>query len=98
MSTTQDFEFVTRGASTNSEPAQWFKLISVAKEKLVKEQDRSKTQADKGRRPAECCQPGYRVWVRTNILTSTARGVSSLKRNGPYEVLKNASQTSYEVL
>lgn len=71
--------------------------LGEAKVKLMNEQDRRKAQADNGRRPAERYQPSDRVWVRTAILSSTARGVSS-KLAPKRDALFKVSPTSNEIL
>lgn len=71
--------------------------LGEAKEKLMKEQDRRKAQADKGRWSIDRYKPGDKVRVKSNVLSS--RGISvklAFKRDGPYEIHKEISHTSYD--
>ncbi|XP_060533725.1 uncharacterized protein K02A2.6-like [Cylas formicarius] len=71
-----------------------------AKESHEKHQDRHKQYADSRRSNPPTFQLKDRVWVKTHALSNAAKGVTAKfypKRDGPYEIIRVVSPTSYEV-
>lgn len=72
-------------------------LISV-KERVESQQDRRKECADKSKRPAEVFEVGDQVLLKSHVLSSASKNVTSKfvpKRDGPYVIAKRASPTAY---
>lgn len=72
--------------------------LKETKEVIETQQDRRKLIKDRHRREGDAFEPGDLVLLKTHVLSSTKKGVSSKlmpRRDGPYAIVKRVTPTTY---